>query len=115
VQFKKRHLLRRSKLELYLDILKILSHNMPMKPTEIMYGVNVCYRFLELYLDFLVQQDLIERKAVNGRRTTYVITQKGLNTLGKYEELKKTLSLGGEMDSVPSSLCNDRVRIRGQQ
>ncbi len=109
VQCEKRHLIRRSKFELYVDILKALSGCVRMKPTEIMYEVNICYQFLERYLDSLTKQDLIERKAINGQRTTYLITQKGLIALNKYLELKRNLSTAQEKESVPSSFCNEQV------
>ena len=95
IQVKKRlNNMRRSKFVLHLDILRTLSHGNPMKPTQIMYKVNVCYRFLEQYLDFLVGQNLIRRNtAVGRRRTEYQITQQGLSALKNYSELKKTLPL----------------------
>lgn len=83
--------MRRSKLELHLDILKILEHGKPMRPTHIMYKVNVCYKFLEEYLEFLIQQNLVERKLAHGRKAKYSITQKGLNLLRTCEELKEVL------------------------
>jgi len=85
--------MRRSKFVLHLDILRTLSHGKPMKPTRIMYEVNVCYRFLEQYLDFLVGQSLIERNTSVGRKPEYQITQQGLNALKSYSELEKTLPL----------------------
>jgi len=85
--------MRRSKFELHLDILKALSHGAPMKQTQIMYKVNICYQFLERYLDFLIKQGLVEIRAIDGQRTTYVITQKGLSALSKYQDLKMFLPI----------------------
>jgi len=85
--------MRRSKLVMYLDILKVLEHGEPMKPTQIMYKVNVCYKFLEQYLSFLIEQNLVERKVADGKRAKYAVTQKGRDLLRTYGELKKALPI----------------------
>jgi predicted transcriptional regulator len=47
--------------------------------------------YLERYLEFLVEQNLVERKAEDGSRVRYKITQKGLVLLGIYGELTHAL------------------------
>jgi len=67
-----------------------------MKPTEVMYKVNICYSFLEQYLDFLIKQNLVERKICDGSRAKYTITPKGLDLLKSYGELGQVLQIGEE-------------------
>ena len=86
--------MRRSKLELYLDILRTLKLGNSMKPTQIMYKVNICYMYLEKYLEFLIKQNLAERRASGGSRAEYIITQKGLDLLRTYGELAQALHIG---------------------
>lgn len=86
--------MRRSKLELQLDILKVVEHGGPISPTQIMYEVNICYKFLEQHLDHLMKHNLIERETLGQRRAKYVITQNGINLLGNYGEIMKTLEIG---------------------
>jgi len=45
-------MMRRSKLEMYIDILKVLAHRGPLKLTHIMYKANVNCSVLKEYLDF---------------------------------------------------------------
>jgi len=42
--------MRRSKLEMYIDILKVLAHRGPLKLTHIMYKANVNFRELKQVL-----------------------------------------------------------------
>ena len=88
--------MRRSKLELYLDILRVLRHGKPMNPTQIMYEVNVAYIFLERFLSFLTEHSLVDRVS-DGNRVKYVIAQKGLAILHCYGELVQLIPLVGEI------------------
>ncbi len=83
--------MRRSKLEMYIDILKVLAQRGPLKLTHIMYKANVNCSVLKEYLNFLIQQDLIEEQTVGKKRTVYVVSEKGLNVLKYFRELKVML------------------------
>jgi predicted transcriptional regulator len=83
----------RSKLQLHLNILRVLGQGEQMQPTEIMYQVNICHAFLKKYLDLLIKQNLVERKVINGRKAKYSITEKGLDLLRYYGELEKALPM----------------------
>ena len=54
--------MRRSKVEMYVDILDVLAQRGPLKLTHIMYGVNVNCSLLKEYLDYLTKQGLIVKK-----------------------------------------------------
>lgn len=85
--------MRRSKLEMYVDILKVLSHRGPLKLTHIMYKANVNCSVLKQYLDFLIQQNLVEERTMGKKRTVYAITQRGITVLKHFRELKTVLPL----------------------
>ena len=80
--------MRRSKLEMYIDILKVLSQRGPLKLTHIMYKANVNCSVLKEYLDFLIQQELVEEKVTGKTRIVYAVSEKGLNVLKYFRELK---------------------------
>ena len=89
--------MRRSKMEMYIDVLKVLSHNGPMKLTHIMYKANVNCSVLKEYLDFLIQQSLIEeqilRKKRNKTKVRYVITERGKMVLRYFNEVNRALQI----------------------
>jgi predicted transcriptional regulator len=86
-------MMRRSKLEMYIDILKVLAHRGPLKLTHIMYKANVNCSVLKEYLDFLIKQGLVEERNVGKRRVVYAITQRGITVLKYFRELKQVLPI----------------------
>jgi len=84
-------IMRRSKLEMYIDILKVLAHRGPLKLTHVMYKANVNCSVLKEYLDFLIQQNLVEEKTMGKKRIVYAITENGLRVLKYFRELKTML------------------------
>ncbi|RJS79519.1 transcriptional regulator [Candidatus Bathyarchaeota archaeon] len=85
--------MRRSKLEMYIDILKVLAHRGPLKLTHIMYKANVNCSVLKQYLDFLIKQNLVEEKTVGKRRVVYMITQRGIRVLKAFRELEEVFTV----------------------
>ncbi len=85
--------MRRSKLEMYIDILKVLAHRGPLKLTHIMYKANVNCSVLKQYLDFLIKQELVEERTAGKRRVVYAITQRGITVLKHFRELKQILPI----------------------
>ncbi len=86
-------MMRRSKLEMYIDILKVLAHRGPLKLTHIMYKANVNCSVLKQYLEFLIKQNLVEERTVGKRRVVYAITQRGITVLKYFRELKQVLPI----------------------
>jgi len=80
--------LRRSKMEIHLDILMTLAQRGPLKLTHIMYKSNVNCCVLKEYLDFLIQQELVAEKTIKKERIIYTITEKGLTVLKHFRELQ---------------------------
>ena len=85
--------MRRSKIEMYVDILEVLAHNGPLKLTHIMYQVNVNCNMLREYLTFLTKQGLVEVKIIGKERKVYAITQLGVTVLEQFRELKEVLPI----------------------
>jgi len=90
---KKRQCMRRSKLEMHVDILKVLAHWGPLKLTHVMYKANVNCSVLEKYLDLLTEQGLVEEKIIKKERKFYAITQLGVTVLKQFRELKELLPI----------------------
>lgn len=88
--------MRRSKLEMHVDILSVLSHRGPLKLTHIMYKANVNCSVLSEYLDFLIQKELVEERSIRKNRTVYAITQRGITVLKYFGELKRVLPIAEE-------------------
>ena len=84
---------RRSKLEMYVDILSVLAHRGPLKLTHVMYKANVNCSVLKEYLDFLIKQGLVEERTVGKRRVVYAVTQRGITVLKYFKELKQVLPI----------------------
>ena len=84
--------MRRSKLEMYVDILSVLAHRGPLKLTHVMYKSNVNSSVLSEYLEFLLKQGLVEERNVKNR-TVYAVTQRGLTVLKLFRELKQVLPI----------------------
>lgn len=85
--------MRRSQLEMYIDILKVLAHRGPLKLTHIMYKANVNCSVLKQYLEFLMKQGLIEERIASEQRTVYAVTQKGMTVLKYFRELNQALPI----------------------
>ena len=85
--------MRRSKLEMYVDILTVLAHRGPLKLTHVMYKANVNCSVLKEYLDFLMKQGLIEERILRKQRIVYAVTQRGITVLKYFKELKQVLPI----------------------
>lgn len=100
--------MRRSKLEMYVGILKVLAHHGPLKLTHIMYKANVNCSVLKQYLDFLIQQNLVEEqtfsKKRNKTRVLYVITERGITVIKYFRELNSALHITEETNKIPALL-----------
>ena len=95
--------MRRSKLEMYVDILKVLVHLGPLKLTHVMYKANLNCSVLREYLDFLIRQSLVEERTVGKNRSVFAITQRGTIVLKYFKELEQVLPIIEEArNSLPA-------------
>jgi predicted transcriptional regulator len=74
-------MVRRSKLEIHLDILKILASQGPMELTQLTQKTDLSQNLLRQHLDFLAQQNLVEEQKFSKTEVFYVITERGLRVL----------------------------------
>ena len=97
--------MRRSKMEMYIDILKVLAQNGPLKLTHVMYKANVNCSVLKENLEFLIKQNLIEEqitiKRRNKTKVSYAITDKGRTVLKYFNEINIALHITNEK-SIPA-------------
>lgn len=102
---------RRSKLEIYLDVLKVIKEG-TKKPTRIMYGANLSWKLLQNILSSLVDQDLIiEVDASESRdkrtNTVYRITSKGDSVIRYFDRAKGLIEVD-EPDFNPLQIARGR-------
>ncbi len=94
--------MRRSKLETYVAILNVLAHRGPLKLTHITYKANVNCSVLKDFMDFLVKNDLVEKRLVKRSHAVFAITQRGVNVLKYFRELTQVLPIVEEARSQTS-------------
>jgi len=101
--------MRRSKMEMYIDILKVMARNGPLKLTHIMYKANLNCSVLKQNLDFLIQQNLIQEQITVKRRNktkiSYAITEKGRTVIKYFTEVDIALQITGDSAKFPAILC----------
>ena len=86
--------MRRSKLEIHIDILRALAYHGRLKPTHITYKANVNCSALKECLSFLVQRNLVKEQTISKKRQkrrVYAITDLGLTALRNVKEIDKAL------------------------
>ena len=88
---------RRSRLELYLEVLKAIK-NGTEKPTRIMYEANLSWTLLQDILGSLETQDLVEEIDVSESRDKrsariYWITHKGESLMRYFHHAEQLLNL----------------------
>lgn len=88
---------RRSKLEIYLDVLWIIKDG-TRKPTRIMYGANLSWKPLQRILNSMVSQGLIKEIDMSDSRDKrtnmcYEITQKGENVVKYFNRARDLIEL----------------------
>jgi predicted transcriptional regulator len=85
--------MRRSKLEMYVDILNVLAHRGPLKLKHIMYKANVNCITLNEYLGFLIKQGLVEKRIIKKESIVFAVTQHGINVLKYFRKLTLVLPI----------------------
>ena len=95
-------------MEMYIDVIKVLAQNGPLKLTHVMYKANVNCSVLKEYLDFLIQQRLIEeqifRKRRNKTKVRYAITERGRKVLNYFNEVNRAFQITEDANKIPPML-----------
>ena len=81
---------RRSKLEIYLDILKAVSET--SKLTHIGNMANLSWKDAVRHLSFLKQRGFVEAVKTENGREEYRLTQKGLEALETLQKITNALT-----------------------
>jgi len=79
----------RSKLETYLDVLRVLINNGPSKISRIALISNIDSDVLSEYLDFLIKQSSVEEHTFGSENAIYAITQHGISLLKYFGQLNE--------------------------
>jgi predicted transcriptional regulator len=105
--------MRRSKLEIHIDILRALACHGRLKPTHITYKANVNCSALKECLDFLVERNLVKEQMVSKKRKTrkyYAITEHGLTVLKNVREINNALHVFEEPNMQNSDAFGEHPR-----
>jgi predicted transcriptional regulator len=88
--------MRKSKLEMDIDILSVLAENEGLSQTHLMSRSNVNRHEIKEQLDFLTQNGLVETKTLENGNTVYFITARGTEILRSFVEIKQVFPLEAE-------------------
>jgi len=78
--------MKQSKLEQYIDILKLFKYNGPLTLTQVINIANVKSIILKEQIDFLVKHGLIEKLTVKKSRAVFAVTHRGTNVMEYFQE-----------------------------
>jgi len=80
---------KRSRIEIIHDMLHTISNKGgKIKPTHLMYKANLSHTQMKLYLNELIEKNLVEEDTQKGR-TMLVITQKGFSFIQQFNQMKE--------------------------
>lgn len=77
---------KRSKLELYIEILNALNQRRMQKITVVLEKIKTSDNFLKERMGFLMKQGLVEQRNI-GEQVAYSNTQRGIMVLRYFSEL----------------------------
>ncbi len=80
---------RRSRIELYTDILKAIA-NGRQSPARMVYAANLSYDRVVKCLDFLEEQSLIQRSSDTKKRR-YKVTSRGMDVVRYFSQVQAAL------------------------
>jgi predicted transcriptional regulator len=83
--------MRRSKLEMHVDILKVLAHKGPLQISHLLSEANVNFNVLKEHLGFLINQGLVAEIKVDKNSVVYANTDRGTSVIRFFGQLDKSL------------------------
>ncbi|NQE55075.1 hypothetical protein C5S29_15980 [ANME-1 cluster archaeon GoMg3.2] len=81
----------RSRWDILLDILKVISEEEGVKKTRIMQKTNLDWRSFKKYFDFLVDHSFLRVGDELGKRKSYKLTKNGRNLLVELQEVTEMI------------------------
>ncbi len=91
-----------SKLEMYVDILRVLEQKGPLEASQINLEKNHNATTMKGQLEFLIQQGLIEEQTIGKNNVVYSNTPRGTSVIKFFKELDKTLTIVDENSKISS-------------
>jgi predicted transcriptional regulator len=88
--------MKRSKLEIYLDILAVLALKGQLKLTHLMSKSNVNCKSLKELIDFLIKNGLVEKKILKKEQVVYALTPNGMAILKAFREINQVFPIGAD-------------------
>jgi predicted transcriptional regulator len=88
--------MRRSKLEMYVGIVKVLAQRGPLQVKQITCETNINGNALTEYLSFLIKQGLIEKVALDKNNVAYANTDRGTAVTRFFDQTDKTFPVEEE-------------------
>jgi predicted transcriptional regulator len=82
--------MRHSKLEMHVEILKVLAQKGPLQLKHLMSQGNVNCNILKEHLGFLIKQGLVEEVVVDKNNVVYENTDRGTSVIRFFEQLDKS-------------------------
>ena len=98
--------MRRSKLEMHVDILKVLAHKGPLQISTLMCETNFNYNVLKEHLGFLTKQGLVAEIGVGKNSIVYANTDRGTSVIRFFGQLDKSFPSKQETDSFTFAIEN---------
>jgi predicted transcriptional regulator len=81
--------IKRSRFEILAEILKLAAGN-GVNITRIVYRTNLNFKIARLYINYLIEKEMIEKIEDNGK-TKFRTTEKGKNFVEKYNGMLESL------------------------
>jgi len=110
--------MRRSKLEIHIDVLKALACHGRLKLTHVMYKSGVNCGVLKQCLNLLIQHNLVEERTLHkkGKKTSvvYAITEKGLIALRNAMEINNALQTNEEVNTSSIAMLSRIQNLSNQ-
>ena len=111
-------IMRRSKLEIHIAVLKALACHGRLKLTHVMYKAGVNCGVLKQCLDLLIQHNLVEEHTLHKKRdktrVVYAITERGLTALKNAMEINNAFQIIEEAN-ISSIAIVSRSQSPGKQ
>jgi predicted transcriptional regulator len=85
-------MIRRSKLEVFMDIIKVVAEEREMKRTRIMYKANLAWNVLNAALDTMEEKGILA-SVETPSGVVVVPTTDGLSILQRYSEVESVFSV----------------------
>ncbi|MEM3830475.1 MAG: winged helix-turn-helix domain-containing protein [Conexivisphaerales archaeon] len=84
-------MLRRSRLEVLVDIMKVIAEEREIRRTRVMYRANLAWKVLKESLDFLKKNNIIQERETSAG-IVISLTQQGYSVLSRYTEIEAVFS-----------------------